>query len=175
MPVPTRTSGSIRLVSPASATEIAARLTEIDPERAAEFAANLTALTDDLDALDAEYTDALAACTNRDVVTSHNAFGYLAQRYDLTQVGISGLSPENEPSPADLAAVTEFVRDNGVTTIYFETLVSPALAETLAAETGASTAVLDPIEGLSDASKGSDYLDIMRSNLANLVQGQGCT
>ena len=102
------------------------------------------------------------------------AFGYLAARYDLEQVGISGLSPEEEPSPADLAAVTEFVEANDVRTIYFETLVGPAVAQTVAAETGAVTAVLDPIEGLSDDSEGENYLEVMRSNLANLESGQSC-
>ncbi len=82
-------------------------------------------------------------------MTSHESFGYLAQRYGLTQIGITGLSPDEEPSPARLAEVTDFVNANDVRTIYFETLVDPSIAETVASETGASTAVLDPLEGLN--------------------------
>ncbi|MCU1366539.1 MAG: periplasmic solute binding protein, partial [Ilumatobacteraceae bacterium] len=110
-----------------------------------------------------------------DIVTSHNAFGYLSQRYGLTQIGITGLTPEDEPTSKDLAAVTQFVEDHHVSTIYYESLVSPAIAETVAGETGARTEVLDPIEGLSDSSQGSDYLQIMRADLANLRTGQRCS
>jgi zinc transport system substrate-binding protein len=112
---------------------------------------------------------------NKDLVTSHEAFGYLAERYGMTQVGITGLSPDTEPQPADLARVTDFVREHKVRTIYYETLVSPAIARTVAAETGASTAVLDPIEGLTKDSDGGDYLAVMRSNLQHLREGQPCT
>ena len=108
-------------------------------------------------------------------MTSHEAFGYLAQRYGLTQVGITGLSPDSEPSPARLAEVADFVDANDVQTIYFETLVDPSIAETVATETGATTAVLDPLEGLTDESAGADYLAVMRANLASLRSGQGCS
>jgi zinc transport system substrate-binding protein len=108
------------------------------------------------------------------LVTSHTAFGYLADAYDLEQAGLSGLTPETEPNPQDLAEVTNFVRDNEVTTIFYETLVSPDVAETVASATGARTDVLDPLEGLSDASQGDDYLQIMKANLANLQEGLSC-
>jgi zinc transport system substrate-binding protein len=124
--------------------------------------------------LDSDYKAALGSCQNRDLVTSHNAFAYLADRYGMTQVGIAGLTPESEPTPADLAAVTQFVKAHDVKTIYYETLVSPAIAQTVARETGAKTEVLDPIEGLTDKSQGKDYLQVMRSNLANLKTGQPC-
>jgi zinc transport system substrate-binding protein len=154
---------------------IAAKLADIDPSGVDGYTANAHALRADLEALDAEYKTGLARCANTNVVTSHNAFGYLAERYGLTQVGIIGLTPENEPSPQDLADVTKFVQDHDVMTIYYETLVSPAIAETVAAETGAKTEVLDPIEGLSAHSQGSDYLEVMGANLANLRAGQDCT
>ena len=154
---------------------MATRLAALDPTDAAEFTSNAAALASDLGRLDSEYSAGLAACSNTVIVTSHNAFGYLAQRYGLTQLGITGLTPEDEPSPSDLAAVTDFVEAHHVTTIYYETLVSPAIADTVASETGAKTAVLDPIEGLSGTSQGDDYFAIMRANLANLRAGQGCT
>ena len=153
---------------------LAQRLGEIDRENATTLTANAGAVRAQLAALDRELTDGLASCANRDLVTSHDAFGYLADAYDLRQVGITGLSPEAEPSPGELSAVTEFVRANAVTTIYYETLVSPDIAETVARETGAQIQVLDPLEGLTDASQGEDYLEVMRSNLANLKAGQSC-
>ena len=135
---------------------------------------NLRRLDEQLGALDAGYRAGLADCRSRDLVTSHNAFGYLARRYDLRQVPITGLTPEDEPSPSDLAGVTRFVERHDVRTIYFETLVSPAVAKTVASETGARTAVLDPIEGLNDESQGDDYVQVMRANLRNLQRGQRC-
>jgi zinc transport system substrate-binding protein len=153
----------------------AARLGSVDAQDAALFTANAAELRADLQALDAAFSSGLAGCTSRDLVTSHNAFGYLAQRYKLRQVGITGLTPEQEPTPRRLAGVTAFVRQNKVRTIYYETLVSPAVAEAVAGETGARTEVLDPLEGLNSESRGADYLEVMRSDLANLEQGQLCS
>jgi zinc transport system substrate-binding protein len=126
--------------------------------------------------LDAEYRVGLANCERHEIVTSHEAFAYLAQRYGLEQVPITGLSPEAEPQPADLARVIQLVKERGVTTVYFETLVSPRIAETVARETGAKTAVLDPIEGLTqgEIAKGDDYFTRMRANLRALEEGLEC-
>jgi len=157
------------------ADALADRLGEIDSDNASTFAENAASLRTQLDELDAELRDGLANCENENLVTSHNAFGYLANAYGLTQVGITGLTPEEEPAAAALADMASFVRDNNVQTIYFETLVSPAIAETVASESGADTAVLDPIEGLTDESDGSDYLELMRSNLEALRAGQPCS
>jgi zinc transport system substrate-binding protein len=134
-------------------------------------------LQERLRALDREYAQGLADCERREIVTSHEAFGYLAERYGLEQVAITGLSPEVEPEPAKLQHVVELVRMRGVTTIYFETLVSPRIAETVARETGASTAVLDPIEGLTkdELARGEDYFSLMRKNLRTLREGLGCS
>jgi zinc transport system substrate-binding protein len=153
---------------------VADRLATADPAGAATYRANAEQLRADLTALDAEFRTGLATCASKDLVTSHEAFGYLARRYGLTQVGITGLSPDAEPAPAQLAAVTDFVREHQVRTIYYETLVSPAVAETVAKETGARTAVLDPLEGLTTESDGDDYLAVMRSNLRHLREGQSC-
>lgn len=157
------------------ADAVAVRLGELAPDHAADFTANAATLRGELEALDGEFEAGLASCASIDIVTSHTAFGYLAQRYGLTQVGIAGLSPEEEPSPARLGEVAEFVRDHDVSTIYYETLVDPAIAQTVADETGAATAVLDPIEGLTDQSAGTDYFGVMRSNLESLRAGQDCT
>ena len=152
----------------------AARLGDADPANAQAFLDNAATLRTSLEELDVEIATALTSCEQRDLVTSHTAFGYLAQRYDMEQVGITGLVPEEEPSPPELAAVSDFVRANGVRTIYYETLVSPAVAETLARETGATTAVLDPLEGLTEESSGDDYIEVMRTNAQTLQRGQGC-
>jgi zinc transport system substrate-binding protein len=126
--------------------------------------------------LDADYRAGLANCERHEIVTSHEAFAYLAQRYGLEQVPITGLSPEAEPQPADLARVVQLVKERGVTTVYYETLVSPRIAETVARETGAKTAVLDPLEGLtpSEIAQGEDYFTRMRANLRALEEGLGC-
>ena len=149
-------------------------MSEADPAGTETFEANAAALRSDLEALDAQFRTGLRDCQRREIVTSHKAFGYLAAAYDLEQVGISALSPETEPTPQDLAEVTEFVNDNDVSTIFYETLVSPDVANTIAEATGAETDVLDPIEGLSDTSQGDDYVEIMQANLANLRAGLSC-
>lgn len=149
-------------------------LAEVDPDNADAYAANAEALAAELADLDAEIEAGVASCERKELVTSHGAFGYFADRYGFEPVGIAGLSPDAEPSAGRLAELAEFVADNDVRTIYFETLVSPDLAETLASETGAETAVLDPLEGLSDASEGADYLEVMRANLASVQAGQPC-
>ncbi len=153
---------------------LAEQLAAATPDLADTFEANAAALRRDLEALDAELAAGLASCASTDLVTSHEAFGYLAQRYGMSQVGITGLSPEAEPDAATLAEVADFVTEHEVATIYYETLVSPEVAETVAAETGARTAVLDPIEGIGDESAAQDYLGVMRANLAALQSGQPC-
>jgi zinc transport system substrate-binding protein len=133
-------------------------------------------LVDDLQELDTEYREGLASCERREIVTTHTAFGYLAQRYNLEQIPLTGLSPETEPTPRDLERTVQHVRDSGAKTIFFETLVSPRLAETVARETGAETAVLNPLEGLSDDElrRGENYLSVMRENLASLRRALNC-
>ena len=159
----------------------------IDPVRYAKIVGRIAqalhepaaaaSLQERLRSLDGEYRTGLAHCARREIVTSHEAFGYLAERYGLEQIAITGLSPEVEPEPAKLQHVVELVRKRGVTTIYFETLVSPRIAETVARETGAKTAVLNPIEGLTknEISQGEDYFSLMRTNLRTLREGLGCS
>ena len=158
----------------AIADAVAARLGKVDPAHAADFTRNAGALRTTLTALDGEYRAGLAHCTSRSIVTSHNAFGYLAHRYGLTQVGITGLTPDTEPTGARLAEVAQLARREKVKVIFFETLVSPKIAETLAAEVGARAEVLDPIEGLK-AGNDADYISVMRSNLATLRSALGCS
>ena len=135
-----------------------------------------SAFVTDMRKLDREYRNGLRDCKRRKVVTSHAAFGYLAARYGLEQVAITGLAPESEPSPQQLAHVVEIVRRTHATTVFFETLVSPRLAETVAREVGARTAVLDPIEGLTpdEQKRGDDYLTLMRRNLVALRKALAC-
>ncbi|MFD2093089.1 metal ABC transporter substrate-binding protein [Blastococcus deserti] len=154
---------------------LAERLGELDPEGASAYEENAAALRADLEALDEEMRTGLADCAVDTLVTGHDAFGYLADRYGFEVVGISGLSPSQEPDPSQLAEIATLVRERGVTTVYTETLVDPAVAETVAEEAGVRTAVLDPIEGLTGESAGEDYLQVMRANLATLQEGQSCS
>jgi zinc transport system substrate-binding protein len=129
-----------------------------------------------LKVLDAEYRRGLARCERREIITSHEAFGYLADRYGLEQVGVTGLSPEAEPTPRDLERVVSLVRRSGATTVFSETLVSPRIAQTVAREAGARTAVLNPIEGLTarEEQEGEDYFSLMRANLRELRAALTC-
>jgi zinc transport system substrate-binding protein len=140
------------------------------PKAAARLVARLRGL-------DARYRTGLTHCARREIVTSHAAFGYLASRYDLRQVPLAGLAPEAEPSARAIERLVDEVKRDGATTVFFETLVSPKLAETVAREAGVRTAVLDPIEGLTkdELSEGADYFSVMRDNLATLRQALGCT
>jgi zinc transport system substrate-binding protein len=130
----------------------------------------------DLRQLDRDLRNGLAHCRRREIVTSHAAFGYLAVRYGLEQISLTGLSPEAEPSPRDLERLVDEVRRSGATTVFTETLVSPRLAETISREAGAATAVLDPIEGLTkdEVDADEDYVSRMRWNLATLRKALGC-
>lgn len=155
---------------------IAAGLEQADPAGRAVYAENARAFVAELDALDQAFAAGLADCARREIVTSHAAFGYLARRYRLTQVPVMGLTPEAEPSPADLAAIVTTARRFKVTHVFFETLVSPRLAETLSREIGATPLPLNPIEGVgpAEAAAGTGYLELMRANLANLRLALGC-
>ncbi|MGC4895266.1 metal ABC transporter substrate-binding protein [Micromonospora sp. DT31] len=152
--------------------KLAARLGRADPEHAADYTARAGALRAELTKLDTEYADGLRTCQRREVVTSHAAFGYLTERYKLEQIGVSGLTPESEPSPQRLARVAKEAREHGAGTIFFETFVSPKVAETIAREVGAKTAVLDPLEG---PPADGDYLSAMRANLQTLRTALDCS
>lgn len=156
---------------------IAETLSQLDPGHAAAFDDRARAFDADLEELDDEYRSGLSSCRRRVLVTSHAAFGYLADRYGLTQEPITGISPEAEPDPARLAQLAADVERTGTTTVFTETLVSPKVAQTLAQEVGVVTAVLNPLEGLTprQAQLGEDYLSVMRSNLATLRQALDCT
>jgi len=152
---------------------VAAELAEVDPDHESDYQANAAALRADLEGLDKAYADGLASCARDTIVVSHDAFGYLA-KYDLKLEPIAGLSPDAEPTPADLGRLQSLIGKKGVTTVFAETLVSPKLAETLAHDLGIASAVLDPIEGLTDQTADQDYLSLMRSNLAALEKANGC-
>lgn len=126
--------------------------------------------------LHAQFRRGLAQCARREIVTSHAAFGYLASRYRLRQISITGVEPEAEPTARELENVIDEVRASGAKTVFFEPLVSPRLAETVAREAGARTAVLNPIEGLTDEqlAEGETYFSLMRANLRALRQALGC-
>jgi zinc transport system substrate-binding protein len=153
---------------------VADRLAALDPAHAAGYQERASKLIEDLNTLDQQYRDGLAECRRRAFITTHAAFGYLAARYDLEQIAVSDLSPEAEPSPARIAEVQRAAREHGVTTIFYETLVSPAVAESIANDLGLRTDVLDPVEGLTEASRGEDYLAVMNANLRALQTANEC-
>lgn len=149
---------------------VADALAEVDPDREARYRTRAQALVDDLELLDEAYREVLAPCAGAVLVTSHEAFGYLAARYDLEQQGLTGVDPAVEPSPARLREVRDLVLRTGVRTIFFETAAAPGLAHRLADDLGVGTAVLDPMERTQDL----DYLATMRTNLDALAEGLVC-
>lgn len=154
--------------------QIATTLGEIDPANQATYQANAQTLASEMDALDQDFQTGLSGCRTDTFVVNHAAFGYLADRYGLHQVGIQGLSTEAEPSPARIAEVQQIATEHDLTTIFYETAVSPKVAETIAADLGLATDVLDPLETLSPDSRGANYLEVMESNLAALAKANGC-
>ena len=156
------------------ADAMADALADIDPDHAADYRDRAQALVGELDELATAYAQGLSGCQRDTIVVSHDAFGYLA-RFGLTVEGIAGLSPDAEPTPADLTRLQDLIRRDGITTVFSERLVSPRLAQTLADDLGITTAVLDPIEGLSDETAGEDYLSLMRENLSALELANGCS
>jgi zinc transport system substrate-binding protein len=154
------------------AATVTQTLSAASPENQQTFEANAEQLQSELEALNTEWSQGTASCEIKTMVVSHEAFGYLADQYGFDQRGISGLSPENEPSAAAIAELTEFVRDNGVTTVYTEELVDPAVAQTIAAEAGAQTALLSTLE--TQPADG-DYFTAMQTNLETVSAGQSCS
>jgi len=152
---------------------VESRLATIDVGDGEGFASRQAVFAAKLGALDSAWKAGTTTCASRDLVVSHEAFGYLANRYGFTQIGLSGISPDAEPDPATLAKVADYVTTHSVRTIYSEALVDPKVATVLAQETGARTAVLDPIEGIPVGSNAT-YLTLMEANLAAVKDGQPC-
>jgi zinc transport system substrate-binding protein len=149
---------------------------KLDPQNTDYYITNAATLQAALDKIDSDYKTGLASCQKKDIVTSHAAFGYMASDYGLTQISIAGLSPDAEPSIKEMANITNFVKANGIKYIFFESLVSPKLSQTIANETGAQILVLDPLEGLTPnaIAQGQNYLTVMEQNLHNLKVALNC-
>ncbi|WP_031038095.1 zinc ABC transporter substrate-binding protein [Streptomyces sp. NRRL F-5650] len=152
---------------------VAESFEKADPDHADDYRKNAEALAKKLSGLDTAFKDGLARTDTKVFFTNHAAFGYLAERYGLTQEAINGLDPESEPSPARIKELQQEAKADGVTTVFYETLVSGKTAKTLAKDAGLKTDVLDPLEGITDKSKGDDYLAVMRSNLKALQTALG--
>lgn len=144
----------------------------------ASRAERLRALDEELAALDAQYRAGLANCSRRVIVTSHEAFGWLAQRYGFTQFGIAGIDPETEPNAQRIADIADVVREQQVTTIFTEEQVSSRIAATLARESnGVRVATLATLESLTAEQQRSKatYFTLMRENLTKLQAAMGCS
>ncbi|MFE7670977.1 metal ABC transporter substrate-binding protein [Streptomyces albidoflavus] len=148
-------------------------LQKADPDHAADYRKNTEALTGKLKKLDEDYSAGLKNTDTRTFITTHAAFGYLAERYGLDQESIAGVDPESEPSPARMKELQKIAAEEKVTTVFFETLASDRTAKVLAEDTGLRTGVLDPLEGITEKSQGDDYLEVMEANLAALKKALG--
>ena len=160
----------VRMAS--AATLVGDKLAEANPANAEMYKTNAKALKDELTSLGNDLVSKTSTCQIKTFVTAHTAFGYLADRTGLTQVGISGLDPDSSPSPARLAEISQIAKDQGVTTIFTEALIDPKSAQTLADDLGITTAVLDPIESQTDPSK--DYSGVMNDNIDALTKALNC-
>ncbi len=151
-------------------------LIQIDPANRQFYTEQARAYIQKIADLDQKFKEGLANCRLKDFVTSHAAFGYLASRYGLNQLSIAGISPEAEPSARQLAELSKLAKEKEIKHIFFETLVSPKLAETVATEIGAQTLVLNPIEGLTaeDVAAQKNYVTLMEENLRNLRTALNC-
>jgi len=152
-------------------------LTGADPKGRAVYMRKAQRTLGELDALDTRYRDGLAHCERQVIVTAHEAFGHLANRYGLRQEGVAGLSPDAEPDAKRIAQLSDLVQRDGLTTVFTEELVSPRIARTLAREAGVRTATLNPLEGLTEREvrRGDDYVSVMDANLVKLQRALGCT
>ncbi|MBQ1108301.1 metal ABC transporter substrate-binding protein [Streptomyces sp. 404i] len=148
-------------------------LEKADPDHAADYKKNTDAVVAELGELNTAYETGLKNTSTKTFITTHSAFGYLAERYGLTQQGIAGIDPEAEPSPARIQEIHTIAEKEKATTVFFETLASDRTAKTLAKDTGLKTGVLDPLEGITDKSQGADYIEVMESNLAALQKALG--
>ncbi len=148
-------------------------LEKADPDHAADYKKNTEALVGELDKLNSAYASGLKNTATKTFITTHSAFGYLAERYGLTQQGIAGIDPEAEPTPARIQEIHTVAEKEKATTVFFETLASDRTAKTLAKDTGLKTDVLDPLEGITGKSQGADYIEVMESNLAALQKALG--
>jgi zinc transport system substrate-binding protein len=159
----------------AAAVPVERQLATVDPGHATAYRRNLRSLQADLAGLDRAFRRGLASCDVDTVVVSHDAFSYLGRRYGLHVVGINGLSPDAEPSPAHVRALQDLIRRDRITTVFAERLGSRQLADSLGHDLGIRTQVLDPVEGLSTATADQDYLSLMRGNLAALRAADRCS
>ncbi|MFF9206235.1 metal ABC transporter substrate-binding protein [Streptomyces sp. NPDC014986] len=148
-------------------------LEKADPDHAADYRKNTAALVGKLNELDTTFETGLKDTRTDVFITTHAAFGYLAERYGLTEEAISGLDPESEPSAARVKELEKMAKADGVTTVFYETLVSDKTAKTLAGDAGLETDVLDPVEGITGKSRGDDYFQVMEANLKALQTALG--
>ncbi len=152
------------------------KIITVDSDNKNDYLIRANMLKEKLQMLDKDYRSGLSKCTKKDIITSHAAFGYLAKEYGFNQLAIAGLSPDEEPTLQTLKTISDFAKKNNVQYIFFESLVSPKLSETIANEVGAKTLVLNPLEGLSmqDIAEGKNYFTEMRSNLNQLKIALQC-
>ncbi|WP_432137514.1 metal ABC transporter substrate-binding protein [Streptomyces sp. bgisy154] len=152
---------------------VGAAFEKADPDHAADYQRNTEALVTELNELDTRFRTGLAGTRSKVFITTHAAFGYLAERYGLTEEAINGLDPESEPSAARIKDLEKMAEADGVTTVFYETLVSDKTAKTVAADAGLKTDVLDPIEGITSKSRGTDYFSVQEANLKALRTALG--
>lgn len=147
-------------------------LCQADAQNASYYEANYNAYQEKLDALERKYEEELSKLSQNKIVVAHAAFGYLCEEYGLEQEAVEGLTADSEPDSARMKEIVDFCKENQIKVIFFEELVSPRVAQTIADEIGAQTNVLNPIEGRTakQEEEGLDYIGLMEQNLEALKE-----
>lgn len=148
-------------------TEFAEQLTAISPENAAEIQANAEALQAELEQLDADFAAGLAKMQGATMVVTHEAFGYLTDAYQLQQLGIRGVNPEEEPSTAHLLEVADQAAAAGATTLFYDQAEDSSTANTYADLLNLQPAAINTLEVQPES---GDYLSVMHENLSALQE-----
>ena len=151
-------------------------LSEADPEGKAYYEKNAAAYNARLDALDSEIMAAMDNCSKKNILVTHATLGYFCRRYGCTQLAITGVDPEAEPSPADLAKIIDQARENNVTAVFLESMIDPRAAQTISSEINGSVLTFNSVHGLTpeEEAAGDGYISLMEGNLANIKIGLGC-
>jgi ABC-type Zn uptake system ZnuABC Zn-binding protein ZnuA len=156
---------------------IAELFSDKDPENKEYYFLNAKKYNAKLSKLHLDYTNSLSNCKQKEFISGgHNAFSYLANKYDLETISAFGISPDSEPTPQKIKEIVDLTKEHKIKYIYFEKLVNPKMAETIAKEAGAKTLILNPAHNLlkEQFEEGVTFVSLMEENLANLKIGLEC-
>jgi zinc transport system substrate-binding protein len=154
----------------ALANNIKNSLSKLIPEHAADFETNFKQLKSELEKLDQEFKTTIESSKTKNLLVSHDAYGYWENRYGIETIAISGLSPTQEPTQKELQAIIEESTEHNIHYVIFEQNVSPKIAKIIQEEIGAKSLSLHNLEAVTEENikQKDDYFSIMRRNLETI-------